>query len=294
MELYHHSYVGRKMPSTYFKHRLLISPYGKPLIFLMKFENQIVGLYAIHPMKIKIKRKELLAGYSYLTMTHNSHSGKGIFTRLSSKTFEEAAKKKYDLVYGFANKNSYPVFTNKLGFIELKHINFIKIKFQKFYTGKSNATYHKFPSNLDQLWKQYIQKEKFLIKIDRTKRFIDWRYKNNPTFKYYTLHKSGEFFFIFKKYENVLHIIDFFMNGKKYYNTLFTEASNLAKQLSCKEVSMWLPKNHEIMNYLGKNTFEKKQWKDSYFIVKLLNKKLSNEILEIKNWHYTMGDADHF
>jgi len=294
MKLFHEAYVGRKMPRSYFKYRFLNSPYGKPLIFLMEFQNQIVGLYAIHPIKITFKGKSILVGYSYLTMTHPSHFGKGIFMSLALKTFEEATKKNYNFIYGFANTNSFPIFKNKLGFVELKPINYIKIKLPTYNYKRSNSRHHHFPRDVGKIWKHYKSKDKFLIKIERNQIFLNWRYKNHPLFKYFTLHKPGEFFFIFKKYENTLHIIDFFGKGNKFYLALLNEATNLAKQLSCKEISMWIPKNHEIMPILEKQEFKRNQWEKSFLIVKILNKKLTKDILDINNWYYSMGDADHF
>jgi len=294
IKLYHQTYEGRKMPLSYFKYRLLSSPYGKPIIFLMKFRRQIVGLYAVHPMKVKIKGKDILAGYSYLTMTHPLHSGKGIFISLALKTFEEAKKKNYNFIYSFANANSYPIFIHKLGFVELKPINFITLKLSKYITGKSCARNHVFPNDLNQIWNGYKSKNKFLIKVERNQPFLDWRYKNHPIFKYFTLHQAGEFFVIFKKYETTLHIIDFFGKGNKFYHRIFEEAAKLARQLSCEDITMWLPLHHEIMKIFNKKFFERKKWQKSFFIVKLLNKKLTKDIFEIENWYYTMGDADHF
>jgi len=294
IKLYHHAYKGRKMPASYFKYRFFGTPYGKPIIFLMKFQRQIVGFYAVHPIKVKIKGKDILGGYSYLTMTDPSHSGKGIFISLALKTFEEAKKKNYNFIYGFANTNSYPLFIHKLGFVELKPINFISLKLSKQITGKSCARKHEFPNDLEQIWNGYSSKNKFLIRVERNRTFLDWRYKNHPIFKYYTLHETGELFIIFKKFEKTLQIVDFFGIGNNFYKRFFEEATKLARQLSCKDITMWLPLHHEIIDILNKQFLERKKWKKSFFIVKLLNKKLTKDILEIENWYYTMGDADHF
>jgi len=112
-KLYKISYERTK-PLKYFRHRLLKSPWGKPITYIMKFENKIVGFYSIHPIKITINNKLTLAGYSFLTMTHPNHSGKGIFTSLAKKTYKESKKKGYQFIFGFANENSFPGDFNNL------------------------------------------------------------------------------------------------------------------------------------------------------------------------------------
>lgn len=293
-KLFHASYKGRTRSHSYFKYRLLNSPYGKPIIFLMKFQKQIVGLYAIHPILLKIKQKNILGGYSYLTMTHPQHAGKGIFTRLALRTYEEAIKKKYNFVYGFANTNSYTNFINKLGFVEIGQINFIKIKQTEKFEPKTKVLKGVYPKNLIDVWDRYESKNKYSIKLERNWNFINWRYKKHPTNKYFSYYNPGKYFFILKKYENIIHIIDFFGAGERFYQTLLTEASNLANKLMCNEITMWIPADHEIFDLVPRKYIKKLKWNKSFFIVKLLNKKLTRDILDINNWYYTMGDSDHF
>ena len=105
--LYFESY-DRKKPLSYFDYRL--NSYSSSIAFLMKFGNKLVGLYAVVPIKLKIKNEFLFGGSSFLTMTHPDHSGKGVFLKLALKTFQEAKKKNYKFILGFANSNSYPIF----------------------------------------------------------------------------------------------------------------------------------------------------------------------------------------
>ena len=73
-KLYEESY-NRKKPVNYFRYRYLSSPFGKPIVLLMKYKKKIIGLYAIHPVKLQIEDKSVLGGYSFLTMTHPDHVG---------------------------------------------------------------------------------------------------------------------------------------------------------------------------------------------------------------------------
>ena len=293
IKLYQESY-GRSKPKKYFEHRLLSSPFGKPIIFLMKFHNQIVGFYAIHPIKLTIKNRKILGGYSFLTMTHPKHVGKGIFTTLASRTYQEAVKRKYNFVYGFANPNSYPGFIKKLGFTELGPINYLKIKKLSLKSMKiGKVQNHRFPRNASQIWLDYEDKDAFLVRVERNEKFLIWRYKKNPIFRYLTCYSPGKYFFIFKKYDKTLHIIDFFGVGDNFYRVLLQISFKQAKKMSCDDVTLWIPKRHPISNILKNVSIEKMNPK-SFLILKVFNKKLVTTLQNFGNWYYTMGDADIF
>src|SRR5690606_25399305 len=77
---------------------------------------------------VKYKNKIYSAVQSGDTMTHKKHQGKGLFTQLARMTFELAAHKGAEFVYGWPNKNSYPGFINKLKWIHHNNVNNYEIK----------------------------------------------------------------------------------------------------------------------------------------------------------------------
>lgn len=287
--LYFESY-GRKKPLSYFDYRL--NSFGPPIAFLMKFRNKLVGFYAVVPIKIKIKNDIILGGSSFLTMTHPDHSGKGIFLKLALKTFQEAKKKNYKFILGFANSNSYPIFIKKLGFTELSPINNLKIKnFNDF----DEISYKKsrIPKNIIQLWNEYDAHQNFTVKLERNYEYLHKKFIQHPVYDYFIFYEKNKFLFIFKKYENILHIIDFFgIENNKFYLTLFGVAKNLAKKNKCNTINLWVPKKHNILRLLKNNT--KSISTNSFFIIKSLDPKLDPLISKIDNWYYTMTDADIF
>jgi len=294
VKLYSKSY-GKTKPLKYFKYRLSKSLFGKPIIFLMHYHKQIVGFYAIQPIKLKINNQNILAGYSYLTMTHPDHGDKRIFTKLAIRTYAEAKKKNYKFIFTFANANSFPGFIKKLDFKELKRINFIKIKKIKYdIISHPQIRENYFPFKLDKLWQNYESKNKFKIRIERNDSYLKWRYLKHPLFHYITVYKPNEYFFIFKKYKKTLHIIDFF--GKEndtFYINLLSTAKNLTKKFSCRDITFWISQRHKINRILKKPFIEKLE-SQSFFLVKILDKRFTKSIFDIKNWYYTMGDSDVF
>jgi len=286
------SYNKTKLGSS--NERVSESPYGKPIIFLMKFKNEIVGSHSIYPIVLKIKNQDVLGGITTMTMTHPQHRNKDIFVTLARKTHQEAKRKKFGFIYGYANKNSLPGYKKHLGHKEVTPINFIKIKNVPFKVKEiPKVKEHWFPKNLTSLFEDKTLNKKFPVSIKRDDRFIAWRYKENPHYRYFTSYKPGEFFFIFKKYLDSFHIIDFAGRGTAIHKTLICTALETAKKLSCKEISMWIPEHHPIMDLLGKRMTSKLQLQQSLH-VKVFDKKLAPLICHMKNWHYTMGDSDVF
>jgi len=283
-----------KKPKSFFEYNLSKNPYGTPIKFLMKQNNQIVGSHFIRPLVLKIKNRDFLGGLTYSTMTHPLHQNKGIFTSLASKTHQEAKKRNYNFVLGFASKNSIHGYKNRLGHTELGPINFIRINKTDFGIDKFPKVYdHWFPKNIGRLNDEYKIRTKFPVRIERDNEFIHWRYKKNPTSRYLTCYEPGEYFFIFKKYFDSLHIIDFFGKGNDFNKLLLSTASHLAKKTSCKEVTMWISKKHPLMKLLTKKSMIKLK-QQQFLHVTVFNKSLSPTIMNFNNWYYTMGDSDVF
>jgi len=292
-KLFHEIYTIKK-PKSYFQYNLSKNPYGKPIKFLMKHDNQIIGSHFIRPLVLKIKNHNFLGGQTYGTMTHPLHQNKGIFINLASKTHQEAKKKNYNFVMGFASENSIHGYKKRLGHTELGPINFIRIDKTDFGIKDFPKVHnHWFPKNVGKLNKKYKIRTKFPVRIERDDKFINWRYKKNPTSRYLTCYEPEKYFFIFKKYFDSLHIIDFFGKGNEFNKLLVSTAIHLAKKTLCKEVTMWISKKHPLMKLLTKKSIVKLKQKQ-FLHVTVFNKSLSSTMMDFDNWYYTMGDSDVF
>ena len=286
--LYAASY-GRKRSLKYFRYRLHENPFGKAIAYVMKYNGTLVGFYAITPIRLNIDQKSTLGGYSFLSMTHPDHLKKGIFQKLAKKTFEEAKKQKYNFIFGFANKTSFPIFTKKLGFKQIFPLNHLEIKIDtdpSFSLQMSKSNRHP-----DKLWTDYNPKNE-LIFIEKNNDYIKWRFKN-PLYQYYIFSSKNEYF-VYKKFGITLHILDFFgTESEQFYENLLDVANVLSKKLGCEKITLWIPKNHNLLKS-PKIIKKKKLHTDSFLIIKILNKKLSSNMNKIDNWYYSMSDADVF
>jgi hypothetical protein len=86
--------------------------------FIARAGKATAAFYGVLPVKMTLHGKSVTAAQSANTMTHPLHQGKGLFTQLAKRTYEEAARAGIPVVFGFPNKNSYPGFKKKLDWQE--------------------------------------------------------------------------------------------------------------------------------------------------------------------------------
>lgn len=290
MDLYYKAY-NRKKPLKIFKYKLDKTPYGKSIAYLMKYKKSIVGFYVIVPIIMKVNDKKILGGMSFLTMTHPDHQRKGIFSRLAKKTYSAAKKKGYKFIVSFSiNKNSVNGF-KKLGFVT-NSIYYTKISLknklnEKYLSSVENG----FPKEIEKLWNEFENRKQYKIQPEKNDKFLQWRYKKNPI-KYITIFEKGKYFIILKKFNNILHIIDFFGNINNLDEIVIKSALQEGRKLHCNQITTWWPKNPHYKKI--KKITLKKIKSPNYFGIKKLDKNLTSDILELKNWYFTMAESDVF
>lgn len=93
-----------------------LNPSGKVVGFDAFLNGELAGHYVTIPVIYTIKGQTVKGLLSLNTVTHPKHQGKGLFTKLAERTYEEGKKQGYQFVIGVANQNSTHGFLNKLGF----------------------------------------------------------------------------------------------------------------------------------------------------------------------------------
>jgi hypothetical protein len=108
--------------------------FGVSFIGFIAFDitsNKPAGYYGVFPIKVKYGNQIVLAAQSGDTMTHPSHQGKGLFTKLAQMTYDLAKQVGISFVFGFPNKNSSHGFINKLNWKHYSDVNNYTITFRK-------------------------------------------------------------------------------------------------------------------------------------------------------------------
>lgn len=106
----------KKFTFEYLKWQYKNNPNGEVLGYDAFFNDKLVAHYVTIPVLYLINGIETKGLLSLNTATHPYHQGKGMFTKLASKTYETAKENGYSFVIGVANQNSTHGFVNKLDF----------------------------------------------------------------------------------------------------------------------------------------------------------------------------------
>ena len=105
-----------KYDLKYFEWLYAANPDG-PVLGFDAYENgRLAAHYACVPALATVDGREVRVLLSLNTATLAQFQGQGLFTKLARMTYEAAAAKGFDAIYGIANANSTHGFVRKLGF----------------------------------------------------------------------------------------------------------------------------------------------------------------------------------
>lgn len=289
---------GKEISIPYWKWRFSENPFRTQSIYLMWDKELLVGHYAVCPVRLKVHGKLLKAGLSMTTMTHPAYSGKGVFTKLASALYSE---EDIDLVYGFPNNNSHRGFIKNLDWQNITTIPTFRLLINEEVKcvnniRTSNIFYEKHEKSLK------VNTKINTIQVLKDVTYLNWRYCENPINKYtiFELDKNGITNFIVAKIFQSFSKKNYFeidlveistINNYDIINTLIKGVINYYnKKFPLFAVNTWMPLNdtkHIILEKVGFKNAEP----ITYFGVRPI--KIHNEeLLNAKNWHYTMGESD--
>lgn len=99
----------------------LENPSGPPCVSLYYDRGQLLGHYAVVPIRLSIQGESRVAYRSMTTMVHPEGRGRGLFTDLALRTYGLLRESGSPLVFGFPNGNSAPGFAKYLGWTISPH-----------------------------------------------------------------------------------------------------------------------------------------------------------------------------
>jgi len=181
-------------------------------IWVAESSNEIVGYYAVLPVKMSYYSKITIAAQSVDTATHPNYRGLGIFSNLARNVYSES-RKRYSFLYGFPTEMAYKGFL-KLGWKDMRINTYIKILNYEHFLSNFLSNYitvqsaktllklfssirsisinnvlkrhkgdavvikkiNRFPSEVDSFWNSI--KLNFKISIERQSNFLNWRFSN--------------------------------------------------------------------------------------------------------------------
>ena len=191
---------------AYFDWQYRYNPSGKAIVLLARDDstNQIIGTNTIVPMKLLIDGEIITSSLGCNVQVHPDYQKKNFFTKLLLSMPKFGLEQKIESLFAIPNDNSFKAFINT-GSIEITHLPLLikPINFSQYFPSpikeitkpfdflwkKNNHSMNnveEFHGSFDDSFEKLVQKTNKRISImnNRTKEFLNWRYKNHPTRKY--------------------------------------------------------------------------------------------------------------
>ena len=291
----------RELSEAFWNWRFEKNPFGEPIIRVAFFNKLLIANYLLHPINLQYNSKSIKALFSMTTMTDPDFVGRGIGTKLANEAYHIGKENKFDLVFGFLNKNSRYMFTKKLGFTELAIMKEIIISVENHLNFKSNYSCTKITEFDEEHSIFYKSKSKGLSKIliPRTSTYLNWRFVRHPEINYHCYNvKNNEKlvgYFVLKIFQNnKCHIVDFLLDDDiECFNAIINQTIKFCKENNIQKLSLWANSTLQFTKYLSKIGF-KNQPMETYFVTKIFSKYIDQDFLNFDNWYICMSDSDVF
>lgn len=299
---------GQEMSLPFWKWRFKENPYGKGIIKLVFDADKLIGQYAVIPMSVQVTGVPVKAAFSMTTMTHPDYSGRGIFTFLAGEVYKSCAQQGFSFVYGFPNDNSYPGFTQKLGWEGLgKTVTLQKVLHEEsdnlsIVADIKNVA--RFDKSVDLLWNKV--KNDYPVIVPRVARYLNWRFVQNPEVryqKYVISDRPGQTlgYAVLKEYvrgdEKKGHIVDMLsVDDNDIIRMLVRHACAYFQSRQIADVSGWFPAASCYSRVMEEEGFKAENTGQN-FGVRAFDKagSLARIVVgSLDNWYLTMGDSDVF
>ena len=319
---------------SFFDWQYLGNPEGEAIIIIARDENnhnKVIGIESILPINVVINQKIIKASLSCNSYVDPDYRNKGIFSKLISFMIEESKKKNILCTYGVANDNSFNSFLKK-GAHEISDlpILFRPLRFSKYFNfplnkilkpfdniwkvkNNTNPNVTQFDNNFDDSFETLVKKVSQRIPIikQRTKEFLNWRYRNHPTrdYKIFVLKENSQLvgYIVTRQIDingkSIGVIVDFLVDpdvSSQKINDLIQIAlydfwnSGISVTISLSESSVFVS---QPLRHFGFKTIPKFLKPTSAHFI-LINSDLSQsnfvQLKKYDNWSFSFGDYDVF
>jgi hypothetical protein len=294
-ELFLNSF-GKPIPEEYLEWRYFDNEKKELLLAIEKDEDELVASYSAFPVDLILNQVVLQTAMSMTTMTHHKWRGKGLFPKLASELYEFMQNGSGILaVWGFPNANSHSAFGTKLFWSDIYEIPTLRLSL-------ANVNL----KNISQS-NQVIRDDDFslvypsspqdgLIRVNRTKKYLLWRYKKNPINKYqnFVLSKEGGVtsYVVLKAYGEDIDLVDIQTSSPEEAHALIMHIILVCCDAAKKNIRCWAPTHHYIHQVLEKLGFVNDCPVTYFGGRELVTLSMPLDWLNFKSWYVQMGDSD--
>ncbi len=217
-------------------------------------ELGVVGHYGAVRLPLIYKGRPAVGLAICDVMALPSFRGIRTLKKMSFLTPREAIRDGIIIGYGFPNKDTLLSPALHLGIYEMVEEVMEAVKEVKFHDDANRYRFKLFPLEysdlrIERLWDRC--KGKLTLAVVRDRRYLTWRYKNHPLFRYELwgmkerLGSSLIGLAVLKRERDRVLLMDF-VSGKRTLLALLGKIENLAYSVGAKTLELWIPP------YMGK------------------------------------------
>jgi len=289
---------GKSMSLKYWNWRFRDNPINKFMIKLMWDDSQLVGHYAVCPVLLQKKQTLVLSGLSMTTMTHPEYTGLGIFQHLSQELYQDIQKQHdVELVWGFPNQNSHRNFIKNLSWKNITIIPMLSLPVAEIKPIQSSLlrSIDFFNEVHEKSWTFIFRK--YLLKVNKSSTYLNWRYVNIPTvsYKIIEVQNGTSGFLVIKEFtieqskKKQIDIVEWSIDkDERLTKVIFQHLAAIYPSELYEKFNIWMPLNDERHLYLEKLGFTQGM-PLTYFACKEFNEGLF--VSENDCW-IQLGDSD--
>ena len=302
LQLFAASYGGRTMTNDHWRWRFLDNPAGQAAIELAWQGGELVGHYAVVPVVLAVRGREMLTGLSVTAMIHPRFRRRGLFPFLAKRAYAGLARDGCVAVWGFPNPNSHRGHVRELGWKDLREIPILQLELVKlplaFHVSSNVVELRRFDERFDDFWRNVQSLYPLLVR--RNREYLTWRFTRRPDRDCRILGfiRDNELlgYAVFMSYlDEHCQIVDILtVNDNSVGRQLVVGVASMAREDGLKTVRLWLPSTVPLHWELEKLAFENVA-PITYLGALVLNQRAPGIDCEaFYQWYYTMSDSDVF
>jgi predicted N-acetyltransferase YhbS len=288
--------TSSKKTEAVWKYKHVDNPFGKSLVLVVVENDEIIGVRAFMHWQWQLGDQVFSTFRAVDTATHPAHQGKGVFKKLTLNAIEIAKEQGDDFIFNTPNTQSLPGYL-KMGWKEVAKLK-IRVKTANPFNWFENKTGKSYTVNntcvddqLANLISGYntLKAGKSKLFTLKSPEYLLWRYENNPLQKYEV--KAEQDFYLAgyikeHKFFKELRITEHIYSDDPGLQKINKAVKELSKKFGA-----------HIITSAGLNSglgFSGNFGPVLTLRNVNLDLNLNQELLQLNNWSYTLGDLELF
>jgi len=288
--------TSSKKTEEVWRYKHVENPFGKSLVLVAVENDEIIGVRALMRWKWQFGKQVFSAFRAVDTATHPEHQGKGVFKKLTLKAIEIAKEQGDDFIFNTPNTQSLPGYLKmgweevdklKIRIIPANPLNWLNVKQTGHYKINNNSSDGQL-AGLISKYNNLKAGENKLFSL-KSPEYLLWRYENNPLQKYEV--KADQDFYLAGYIKEHKYFKELRITEHIYSDDSGLQKINKAVKEFSKKFGAHIITSTGLSSGLG--------FSGNYGPVLTLrdvnlDSNLKQELLQLNNWSYTLGDLELF